>query len=145
MHCWPAHGQAVLQVSAGARHTLLLSASGQLWGCGDASLGQLGPQFSATMLSPCKIDYGAAPWQRGVFVCAAGHHSLAWVGRRPEPSEQGGRLLPCTHAFLLRSRDVLGFWLARKLVCCAPPLVGCPRFMTSNAVHCTPACSLNMQ
>ena len=78
-----------MQVSAGARHTLALAANGKLWGCGDASMGQLGPQCTGSVLSPCRLDVGAGPGTGAVFACAAGHHSMAWLGRLPGPLQEG--------------------------------------------------------
>mmetsp|Transcript_43223 Transcript_43223/g.68371 ORF Transcript_43223/g.68371 Transcript_43223/m.68371 type:complete len:602 (-) Transcript_43223:131-1936(-) len=50
----------IVMVAAGAKHSLFLSNSGQVWGCGQAQLGTLptsqdpGPEF--VMPSPCRLD-----------------------------------------------------------------------------------------
>ena len=72
-------------MSAGGRHTLGLACSGDLWGWGDASLGQLGPDVSSPVPTPCRLTGCGKPGLQGVFVCAAGHHSFAGLARHLGP------------------------------------------------------------
>ena len=68
----------LLQVSAGNRHTLLRSSTGEVYGCGSAESGQLGPASSDTVVVPQRIRLPTGPGQSGATLAvAAGDHSVA--------------------------------------------------------------------
>ena len=68
-------GQRVLAVSAGAAHSLALTADGSVWSWGFGLLGKLGHGDEQAQRQPRKVD--ALAGQRVVAVSAGGGHSLA--------------------------------------------------------------------
>ena len=68
-------GQRVVAVSAGAHHSLGLTASGAVWSWGGGGGGKLGHGNTQTQRQPKKVE--ALAGQRVVAVSAGGFHSLA--------------------------------------------------------------------
>ena len=68
-------GQRVVAVSAGAMHSLALTADGDLWSWGEGEYGRLGHGDGQNQLLPKKVE--ALAGQRVVAVSAGTRHSLA--------------------------------------------------------------------
>ena len=66
-----------MSVSAGARHSLALTAGGAVWSWGDGGFGKLGHADQQDQLLPKKVEAFAG--QRVVAVSAGTHHSLAFA------------------------------------------------------------------
>ncbi|CAM6124002.1 unnamed protein product [Calypogeia fissa] len=70
-------GQHVVQASAGARHSVVLTASGKVFGWGDGEQGQLGMSNSAMQLQPILISDLGIIGKQLFFVVAGGEHTMA--------------------------------------------------------------------
>jgi hypothetical protein len=87
-------GQGVVQANAGGRHTLVLSASNEVWGFGCNESGQLGPVGAgACQLSPQRIE-GLPQGVATLFVVAGGDHSLVVVSTTPADATEGDSEAP---------------------------------------------------
>jgi len=90
-------GQRVVAASAGGRHTLLLTASNQIWGMGCNENGQLGVDNGGSsgnggiVLAPKRV-LGLPENREVLFVEAGGDHSLAVMAAvaRPPPGPPDG-------------------------------------------------------
>jgi len=57
-------GEDVVAVAMGRRHTLFLTAKGEVYSCGDNKMGQLGIGNTSDVTTPTRIDYKGPPIKR---------------------------------------------------------------------------------
>ena len=97
----------MMQVSAGARHSLVLTAAGEVFAFGNGELGQLGLGDQVDRPVPTRLQ----PLPAGVpaFIVAAGDHSLAVCRRSPTDAEF---VVPGAYHSMAtagRNREILGW------------------------------------
>jgi hypothetical protein len=83
-------GKRVKQGSAGARHSIVLTDDGEIYGWGDNEQGQLGELASETQLSPVLL-WGFEDGKRPLFVVAGGEHTVAVFDMVPGNYSISGR------------------------------------------------------
>eukprot|EP00277_Geminigera_cryophila_P022957 CAMPEP_0179479202 /NCGR_PEP_ID=MMETSP0799-20121207/57499_1 /TAXON_ID=46947 /ORGANISM="Geminigera cryophila, Strain CCMP2564" /LENGTH=460 /DNA_ID=CAMNT_0021290711 /DNA_START=165 /DNA_END=1548 /DNA_ORIENTATION=- len=70
-------GSPAVMVACGGSHTLVLTAGGLVWSCGDGDLGQLGHGDTAYMLVLTLVAEEVFRGEQIVMVAAGGNHSVA--------------------------------------------------------------------
>ncbi|KAL3687154.1 hypothetical protein R1sor_013463 [Riccia sorocarpa] len=80
-------GERVIQVSAGARHSVALTDKGEVFGWGDGEQGQLGDITSSIMRLPTLLP-GPENGRKLLYIVAGGEHTLAVYERGPSPSQR---------------------------------------------------------
>ncbi|KAL2629156.1 hypothetical protein R1flu_013842 [Riccia fluitans] len=80
-------GEHIIQVSAGARHSVALTDKGKVFGWGDSEQGQLGERTSSILRLPTLLSRPEDA-RKLLYVVAGGEHTLAVYERELSPSHR---------------------------------------------------------